>query len=145
MIKLILIGFSIIMFMSCVNNSKSTNIENWKNEILQTEKEFAEMVKSDGLHKAFYYFADDDAVLLRNDKLIIGKNAIDSLYKSQNSTGLSWSPDYVDVSESGDLGYTYGGYVFSYTNETGDKMESIGVFHSVWKRQSDGSWRFVWD
>ena len=58
---------------------------------------------------------------------------------------LSWKPDFVDVSASGDLGYTYGHFTYSYTDSTGTIMESSGVFHTVWKRQADGSWLFVWD
>ena len=145
MTKLISIGFSIIVFMSCVKNSKSIDIEYWKNEILQTEKDFAEMVKSDGLHKAFVFYAADNAVLMRNDELVIGKNNIDLLYKNQTATGLTWTPDYIDVANSGDLGYTYGKYTYSFIDTNGDENESSGVFHTVWKRQSDGKWKFVWD
>ena len=46
---------------------------------------------------------------------------------------------------SRDLGYTYGHYTFSYIDSGGNKIENKGVFHTVWKRQSDGTWRFVWD
>ena len=145
MIKILLIGVSLILLLSCINISKTSNIEKWKDEILQTEKDFAEMVKTDGLRKAFLHYAADNAVLLRNDKLIIGKNNIDVLYQGQNSTGLSWIPDFVDVSDAGDLGYTYGKYVFSYTDKSGKELENNGIFHSIWKRQSDGKWRFVWD
>lgn len=145
MIKILFFGIFLVLLASCFNKSKTSDIEKWKNEILQTEMDFAEMIKKEGLHKAFVHFAADEAVLLRNNKLIIGKSAIDTLYKGQNSKGLSWRPDFVDVSESGDLGYTYGKYVFSYTDETGKEQKDNGVFHSVWKRQPDGSWRFVWD
>jgi ketosteroid isomerase-like protein len=145
MVKILLLVVSFILLLSCVSKSEASNIEKWKNEILKTEKEFAELVKTNGLHEAFLHYAADSAVLLRNNKLIIGKNNIDLLYQGQNSKGLYWSPDFVDVSEAGDLGYTYGKYVFSYTNEAGDKLEDNGIFHSVWKRQSDGNWKFVWD
>ena len=58
---------------------------------------------------------------------------------------LVWKPDYVDVSESGDLAYTYGKYTFTSRDSTGRKVVSKGIFHTVWKRQEDGSWKFVWD
>ena len=82
---------------------------------------------------------------MRNDELVIGKNNIDLLYKNQTATGLTWTPDYIDVANSGDLGYTYGKYTYSFIDTNGDENESSGVFHTVWKRQSDGKWKFVWD
>ena len=120
-------------------------IDQWKEEIRQTEKAFADMVAEEGLHKAFVTFAADDAVLLRNDKLFMGKAAIDSLYAGYDSKGLTWSPEHIEVAASGDLAYTYGYYTNTYTDEDGNEQQSTGVFHSVWKRQKDGSWKYVWD
>ena len=64
------------------------------------------MAGEEGIHKAFTTFTAKDAVLMRNNKLIEGLKNIDEHYKKQNSKGLSWSPDFVDVAASGDLGYT---------------------------------------
>ena len=98
------------------------------------------------MHPHFCYFL---AVLMRNNKLVIGKKNLSVLFENQASKPkdekLSWKPDFVDVSASGDLAYTYGQYTYSYTDSTGTIVESEGVFHTVWKRQADGSWRFVWD
>ncbi|MFC2138829.1 YybH family protein, partial [Bacteroidota bacterium] len=58
---------------------------------------------------------------------------------------LEWKPDYIDVSTSGDLGYTFGKFTFSAKDTTGKLIESEGIFHTVWKRQEDGSWKYVWD
>ena len=106
------------------------------------------MAQKEGIPKAFLMYAADDAVLLRGEKLIIGKESIRASYKSlekSENTSLTWSPDFVNVSSSGDLGYTYGRYVYSVTDSLGNTKSSEGVFHSVWKRQPDGNWRFVWD
>ncbi len=120
-------------------------IEKWKQEILDTEQKFAEMAKEEGIHNAFIAYASEDAVLMRNNKLILGKKEIDLHLKDQISKGLSWKPDFVEVASSGDLGYTYGQYTYSDIDSEGKVMESTGVFHTVWKRQADGKWKFVWD
>jgi ketosteroid isomerase-like protein len=95
------------------------------------------------------HYAADEAVLMRGDILFIGKQELEKLFAGTASTPrdekLTWSPDFVDISASGDLGYTYGNYSYSYTDSTGAKVERTGVFHTVWKRQPDGSWRYVWD
>ena len=103
------------------------------------------MSKNKGLHDAFLAFAAEDATLMRNNELIIGKIAIDSFYLGKTSKGLIWQPDFIDVSTSGDLGYSYGHYTFSYVDSLGSEQENKGVFHTVWKRQEDGTWKFVWD
>jgi ketosteroid isomerase-like protein len=103
------------------------------------------MVAAEGLHKAFVNYAAEDAVIMRSNDVVIGKAAIDKFYDGQDITGLSWAPEYIDVSGSGDMGYTYGHYTYSTVDSTGAIKESRGVFHTVWKRQEDGSWKFVWD
>ena len=65
--------------------------------------------------------------------------------ETADSKYLKWKPDFVDVAASGDLGYTYGHYTYSYIDSTGKAAEDKGIFHTVWKRQPDGNWRFVWD
>lgn len=134
----------LLLFYSCATETKKDSIETWKQEIRQAEEDFAKMAKDKGIHDAFINFAADDAVLKRG-KLIIGKQAIDKHLKKSISKSLSWTPDFVDVSASGDLGYTYGKYIYSYTDSIGNSLEDKGIFHTVWKRQSDGKWKFVWD
>ncbi len=139
---------SIFLFLnSCDMNISKKDIETLKSEILKTEQDFATLAKNEGVSKAFLTFAAEDAVLSRNDKIIKGKAAIKAYFESQTlkEIKLEWKPDFVDVAASGDLGYTYGNYLFSAKDSSGKTVKISGIFHSVWKRQSDGSWRFVWD
>jgi len=124
-------------------------IEKWKNEILETEQEFAKMAKKEGIKMAFLEFAAEEAVLMRNNKLVVGKSAIKVHFENQSAkntnVSLTWRPDFVDVSIAGDLGYTYGEYIYSFTNSEGNFIKNKGIFHTVWKRQENGAWKFVWD
>jgi len=107
------------------------------------------MVRSEGIEKAFLNYADDNAVLERNDVLIKGKRSIAQSFKdlpsSSTKVSLTWKPDFVDVSNAGDLGYTYGKYKYTSIDSLGKKHEAEGIFHTVWKRQPDGKWKYVWD
>ena len=140
---------SLILIPGCNKQSKESETDRWKNEILETEHEFAEMAKKEGIPKAFMEYAADDVVLLRNNNLVTGKDSMKKIYYDQNpafrNVTLTWKPDFVDVSSSGDLGYTYGKYTYSVTDSLGNVISQEGVFHTVWKRQPDGNWRFVWD
>ena len=134
----------LLMFVSCKH---TVNIEAAKDEILQTEKAFEKMVSEKGLAEAFYYFADQNAVIRRgNDSLITGKENI-KLYYDKNANPnakLSWTPDFIGVSDCRTLGYTYGKYLYTIRDSTGKNIELKGVFHTVWKKQNN-EWRYVWD
>lgn len=144
----LLLSFCIV-FTSCNSTPKEDPVEKWKNEIVAVEKEFAEMALKEGIPKAFLTFAADDVVLMRNNRLITGKAALAKTYENDESDvkdeSLTWKPDFVDVASSGDLGYTYGKYQYTYTDSTGNTRVTEGIFHTVWKRQPDGAWRYVWD
>lgn len=118
-----------------------------KNEIRETERAFAKLAKENGVKAAFLAYASDEAVLSRGGKLIKGRQEIEAYFDSvpYQNVRLEWTPEFIDVSESGDLGYTYGPYIFEGTDATGKETRSEGIFHTVWKRNRHGEWRYVWD
>ena len=122
------------------------DISTWKLEITDTELAFSAMAQKEGIPKAFLAYGAEDAVLMRNNTIIKGKKAIDERLNANPLPGqLVWAPDFVDVANSGDLGYTYGKFTYTMKDSTGQESVSEGIFHTVWKRQEDGSWKFVWD
>jgi len=135
----------LILVAACSTNTGKNMTEKYKAEIFQTEAEFAKMAEESGVADAFYFFADSNAVISRGGELIQGKQAIKEFYETQLAPGttLEWTPDFVEVSD--DLGYTYGKYIHRLADSTGTVKESHGIFHTVWKRQENGTWRFVWD
>ena len=142
-----IIPLFVLFLISCNCENKQDKINKSKQEILNTEKEFEACVRNEGLAVGFHNFADDKAVINRNDTLIIGKITIKEVYdkKKNKDVQLSWNADFVDVSESCDLGYTYGNYIYTIKDSTGKIKEYKGIFHTVWKKQSDGTWKYVWD
>lgn len=121
--------------------------ENYKQQLYKTEKAFEKMVSDKGMAKAFYFFADENAVILRaNDSIIKGKENIKKFYdkKPKNAT-VNWTADFIEVSADGTLGYTYGKFRWITKKEDGSTVESKGVFHTIWKKQADKSWKYVWD
>lgn len=116
-------------------------------EISGVERQFADMAAEKGMKEAFLAFAAKDAVINRDNRIYKGKAGIAEYYDSQTvkNISLQWKPDYVDVSASGDMAWTYGKYTIAGESEEGEKFESAGIFHTVWKRQEDGSWKYVWD
>ena len=119
----------------------------WEQEIRSVEKAFNDMAAAEGLQTAFVTFADDSAVMIRRNKVYKGKEAISTYFDGFDfqSVTLKWKPEYVDVSSNGDMAYTYGPFEFISNDSLGAEQRSQGVFHTVWKRQQDGSWKYVYD
>jgi ketosteroid isomerase-like protein len=138
----------VTILMLCLNCHQPLNKETVKNEILQTERAFEKMTAEKGIAKAFFFYAAENAVIKReNDTLIVGKSDIKAYYDNQGNENavVNWAPDFIDVSEDGTMAYTFGRYLWKFKGGKGDTIEYKGVFHTVWKRQSDNSWKYVWD
>ena len=132
------------LLMACVPTEQE--LAEYTAQIAKTEKEFEAVANAEGLASAFSHYADETAVISRGGKLVRGKDSIRLFYEhTPPGAHLSWTPDVIEVSKSGDLGYTYGRYVYEAVDSTGESIRSEGIFHTVWKRQADGMWRFVWD
>ena len=136
------------LIVSCDPNREG-DIEQWKQEITDTELAFSAMAEAEGIPAAFLAYSANNGVMMRNNRIIKGHAEMEKYFEASsanpNRVILAWAPDFVDVAASGDLGYTYGQYKLTVTDSTGHSQESTGVFHTVWKRQADGSWKFVWD
>ena len=129
-------------------SQKATKIAKLKLEVETTERNFEKMCLEKGITNAFHFYADSNAVINRgSDSLIYGKEAIRHFYEKKNYTGatVKWKPDFIEVSGDGTLAYTYGNYVWKLKKEDGSVSEFTGIFHTVWKKQKDGSWKYVWD
>lgn len=135
----------IILIQSCIQKSGNEEV---KNEIRITENDFQQLLNTKGAAEAFYTFAADSAVIKRaNDSLIIGKESIKEFYSKpiyKNAIAV-WKPDFIDLSDDGTMAYTFGKYLWTFTDSSGNKTNYSGVFHTVWKRMPDQSWKYVWD
>lgn len=147
--KLILLLSAVSFIILSCHSVSDDQLEKWKQEITDTELAFSKMAEKEGVPAAFLAYSARDGVMMRNNKVIKGHSAMDEYFEASRSNPnkvlLTWAPDFVDVASSGDLGYTYGKYTLTITDTLGKEQQAEGIFHTVWKRQADGSWKFVWD
>lgn len=140
--------FLLLLFFSSASVLLSCNFQQEEkprpsvNEIMNADISFSEMSRQVGMKKAFLEYIDKEGALLRPGYLpIVGANAVDFLSQlNDTSYTLTWTPMHADISRSGDLGYTYGVYKLE-TEDTTYK----GTYVNIWKRENDGSWKFVLD
>lgn len=140
MYKLILLG----LFATALNPIfAKKRVEKETAVLINTELAFSAMSVEKGMAAAFIAFADKDVVKLSDGRFpIVGKEALEASFKDAPAGfTLSWYPLKAEVSRSADLGYTYGNWELTTAN--GEKR--YGNYMSVWKKQDDGSWKFVLD
>ena len=138
---------AIVLLLSGRSSMHEKDKEKLKEEIRLTENAFRDMAREKGISEAFTHFAAPEAVLYRNGILIQGKDSIGSWLRKRvkGEMTLDWEPTFIEVSDSGDLAYTYGNFTFASLDSLGQENQTEGIFHTVWKRQEDGSWKYVWD
>ncbi len=104
------------------------------------------MARERGVAEAFRTFAAEDGMLLPlGEHPVKGRDAIFATMAEGPKYELEWAPEAADVAKSGDLGYTWGESIVRRTGEDGKPIVRHGKYLTVWKRQRDGTWRFVLD
>lgn len=118
-----------------------------KNELFEIDREFSQMSVEKGIAAAFVSYAADSAMILRDNMLpIVGRSAIGDLWgDTPEGVQLVWEPDFADIAKSGELGYTIGHWTYSSTDSTGKTSSSKGRYVTIWKKQADGNWKYVFD
>ena len=112
------------------------------------EDEFCAMAQAKGLLAAFQHFAAPDVAFLDVDpRKFRGPDAVRERMAGADQPGvtLKWSASFTDVSDDGTLGYNYGRYERRGPGPDGRETVRGGWFLTIWKRQPDGTWRYVMD
>jgi ketosteroid isomerase-like protein len=112
--------------------------------LFQFEAAFAQDAAQHG-HDAFLTWFADDGVELDDGGGIVTKEEMRKQPPWAEGTTLTWTPVHADMAASGDLGYTYGNYVFKHKDKSGKLITDHGKYTSIWKKQKGGSWKVVVD
>lgn len=100
-----------------------------------------------GTGEAFGRYAAPDAQMFSPPgEFITGPVAITGSFGAPvKGSALAWHPVEGEAAGSGDLGFTVGNAVFTGEREDGAPVIRYSKYLTVWKRQKDGTWRFVVD
>lgn len=134
------------MFLVQCSNPKTVDVSSEKASIVKTDREFSDYSSKNGMKKAFELFGDENMVMLRENSMpVVGKAAFKNLYKDFDDSQMTlvWEPLFADVSTSGDLGYSYG--ICAMTIKSDTLKTEKGTYLSIWKKDSNGNWKFVVD
>jgi ketosteroid isomerase-like protein len=136
-----------LLTLSAMLSFSQTDPLDEKESIKKTDIEFSDLSKAKGMKEAFLTFVTGDGVLLRPYMMpVVGYDNIKKFLEEGNTDFvLTWAPLFADVASSLDLGYTYGTYVLTFKDETGNSQTRKGTYITIWKKQADGKWKFVLD
>ena len=144
--KTLVLAIVLLSLYSCnyFGKKKDPDANDDKMKMMDTDRAFSRLSEQKGMKNAFLEYIDSNGVLLRSNHLpLLGADAIDYLIQQNDSAfTLKWEPKSGVVAHSGELGYTYGIYVLK--PGTIDTL-IYGNYVSIWKKQSDGNWKFVLD
>lgn len=138
------ITFAILLLLAATSFALKQKSPKGSDLLVQLETEFAADVAQHG-HAAFVtHFAEDGVEVVDGG----GFNDLDAIRKQPawpEGTTLTWTPVKAEMASSGDLGYTYGNYVFTAKGKDGKLVSSYGKYTSIWRKQKDGQWKVVVD
>jgi len=118
-----------------------------KRELAAMEDAFCGMAREKGIRAAFEYYAAPDVAFIDTDpRKYRGLAAVqERIGPDQPGVTLTWSALFTDVSDDGTLGYNWGRYELRSPAPDGTVRSHTGFFLTIWKRQPDGTWRYVSD
>jgi ketosteroid isomerase-like protein len=121
--------------------------EKLKAELAKMEDAFSAMAQEKGLLAAFQHFAAPNVAFIDTDpRKFRGPDAVrERMGEDKPGVRLTWSALFTDVSDDGTLGYNYGRYESRRPGPDGNEIVRGGFFLTIWKRQPDGSWKYVMD
>jgi ketosteroid isomerase-like protein len=134
-LKVILFCFSLSVISNAQRNNYDLNI------MIAAEYSFVSSAAELGTRDAFLKFIADDGILLRPNPV----NGKKYLEESKPGSGfLSWYPCKAFVCKAGDMGFTTGPWEWK-KNKNDSAALAFGNFCTVWQKQMDGKWKFVFD
>jgi uncharacterized protein (TIGR02246 family) len=120
-----------------------------KQAIKADEAKWNQQIKARDTEGLAGHYADDAYFVGPGAPPADGSTAIRQFYANgltDPAIDVEIANDKIDVSSSGDMAYSRGHYTEKYTDKKTNKvMTDKGSYLSVYKKQSDGSWKIIED
>ncbi|HKP82609.1 MAG TPA: DUF4440 domain-containing protein [Pyrinomonadaceae bacterium] len=138
----------ILILVVCLIVNMAAQAQSALQEMVKTEQAFSKMAEEKNTRDAFMAFIADDGLLFRpgavNGKKWMIEHPVPPSKDTDKKPLLAWQPKFAGMAASGDLGFTTGPWEAK-EDIKDEKPQAHGHFVTVWKKQADGSWKFVVD
>jgi ketosteroid isomerase-like protein len=115
--------------------------------LLDRDAEFDRVTAERGLDGFLSFLAADTAFFPAGGHIATGPDAARAIWGpilTAPETSLRWKPLKAEIARSGDLGYTYGTYVFRGPAPGGEIATHYGKYVTIWRKES-GAWKVAVD
>lgn len=140
------IGLAFLVVSGAVTYGQARS--NAEDSLRAADQAWLKVYAAKDLERTVAFFDEQGSVLPANQRAATGKKAVTELMREEftlQDYKLTWTPTWVGVAASGDLGYTGGSYDFSCKDASGKTITDKGKYLTVWKKQADGSWKVLLD
>jgi len=132
---------AVIFFSSCKTETTDQS-KKAAEQIRNADIAMSDLATKEGFYQALLKYADDSLIIPKEGKLpMIGKTEVTKVWNEKPMIKeLTWKPIRAEASESGDIGYSFGYAIYQ-----GKDTTTYTNYCTIWKKQKDGSWKFVYD
>ncbi len=133
----LLVAAALVGWSPQVSSQQSSTL---KREVFAAESSFAASMTERNFD-AFGSHLSPEAIFFGDTTVMRGKQAVLKTWRrffDKPDPPFSWKPEVIEVLPSGKLALS-SGPVFD------PKGEQVGTFSSIWRRESDGSWKIIFD
>ncbi len=130
-----------ILFSSCSSQHNDSS-KQAAEQIKSADLAMSDLATKEGFYQALLKYADDSLIIPREGKLpMIGKTEVEKGWAEKSMLKeLTWKPLRAEASQSGEMGYSFGYAIYQ-----GKDTTTYTNYCTIWKKQKDGSWKFVYD
>ena len=123
---------------------KQVDVEAAKDELLQVAEQFNKENSAIGYIEGYNkYMAEDALILAPGAQPVMGRENYYAQMKAEGLLGqLEGNVLGVEISASGDMGWTYGRWIFTVQDSLGNPVESYGKYLCTWAK-IDGKWKMT--
>jgi ketosteroid isomerase-like protein len=111
--------------------------------IRDADEAWSSAASAKDVDKTVAFYSADAVVMPPNAERVTTKEGIRKIWKDMlTDAKVSWKTTKVEVSKSGDIGFTSGTYEVTMNDVvTGKPVNDHGKYLVVWEKQADGSWK----
>jgi ketosteroid isomerase-like protein len=134
----------LFLIVTPVAKGQTTNAKTEQEKLINADKAWSLAAKTNDMEKLWSFWEDEATILMSTDMTIKGIDQIKQFTtqaRKDPNFEISWEVLGAEVSENADMGYTYGIGRVQRTNSTGELITMTKPYLTVWKKQSDGTWK----
>ncbi len=117
-------------------------------QIRSADSDWSKAAGTKQLDAMVAYYSDDAIVLPPNMPVSRGKDAARAALGpmfAMPGFSLAWKATDAGAAKSGEIGYSLGTYEMTMNDPKGNPAKDQGKYVTIWKKQSDGSWKAAVD